>query len=558
MKQLAFLLLAIIVGLSACNSNSSVKLADSQTVIPFNWNNANVYFLLTDRFYNGNPENDINFDRANQCAVNRGFQGGDLVGITKKIEEGYFNDLGITAIWMTPFFEQIHGLVDEGTGKTYGYHGYWAKDFTTLDPNFGTEKDLEKLVKAARDKGIRIVMDVVVNHTGPVTEIDPVWPAEWVRTSPPCTYKDYKSTITCTLVENLPDIRTESETHAELPIQLLEKWEAEGRLDQELAELDTFFEETAYPRAPKYYIIKWLTDYVRKYGISAYRIDTAKHTEESVWSVLRKEADRAYAEWKKENPESVPKDDPFYMVGEVYNYNISNKRDFNFGDTLVDFFAVGIDHLINFEFKYDASNDYETIFSKYSDILHNELEGKGVMNYLSSHDDGGPFDNMRNIPFEAAIKLLLCPGAVQMYYGDETSRILVEEGANGDANLRSFMNWEQLENCDTVSGFPIKDVLTHYQKLGQFRQKHPAVGAGIHEKIAEKPYIFKRTYKYDDVTDVVVVVLDNEESKVTIPVSGIFENGLCLVDSYSGKTVIVKNGIVEIETENEIVLLGTY
>ncbi|MDA3821862.1 MAG: alpha-amylase family glycosyl hydrolase, partial [Bacteroidales bacterium] len=491
-------------------------------------------------------------------AVNRGFQGGDIAGITKKIEEGYFSDLGITAIWMTPFFEQIHGQVDEGTGKTYGYHGYWAKDFTALDPNFGTKEDLEKLVIAARDNGIRIVMDVVVNHTGPVTELDPVWPAEWVRTSPTCSYKDYKSTITCTLVENLPDIRTESEAHTELPIQLLKKWEAEGRLEQELAELDKFFEETAYPRAPKYYIIKWLTDYIREYGISAYRLDTAKHTEESVWSVLRKEADRAYEQWKNENSEIAVKDDPFYMVGEVYGYSISNKREFSFGDTLVDFFANGIDHLINFEFKYDAEKDYETLFSKYSDILHNELEGKGVMNYLSSHDDGGPFDNMRNRPFEAATKLLLCPGAVQMYYGDETSRLLIAEGANGDANLRSFMNWDQLENGDAVSGYQIKDVLSHYQKLGQFRQKHPAVGAGVHEKIAEKPYIFRRTYEGNGVNDVVVVVLDNDRSNIAIPVDGIFEDGLSLLDSYSGKTVIVKNGLVEIETENEIVLLGIF
>ncbi len=473
---------------------------------PFTWNNANVYFLLTDRFNNGDAENDINFGRTEPTAVNRGFMGGDLEGIKQKIEEGYFTDLGINALWMTPFYEQIHGLVDEGTGDTYGYHGYWTKDWTALDPNFGTEADLEQLVRTAHEHDIRIIMDVVINHTGPVTEQDPVWPEEWVRTGPRCTYEGYESTIECTLVDNLPDIRTEKETGVPLPPQLLEKWEREGRLEQELAELDAFFEATGYPRAPKYYIIKWLTDYIRKYGINAYRLDTAKHTEEDVWSDLRKEADRAYEEWLAMHPDVFP-GDRFYMVGEVYNYVISGGRYFDFGDTLVDFYAEGIDHLINFEFKYDARNHYETLFSKYSSILHDELEGKGVMNYLSSHDDSDPFDKMREQPFEAATKLLLCPGACQVYYGDESSRLLFAPGANGDANLRSFMNWDKLEENADVNGYRLQEIREHYSKLGKFRRDHPAVGAGRHEMISMEPYVFKRTYSIGDQVDQVVLCL---------------------------------------------------
>src|SRR5688572_26051141 len=90
---------------------------------PFTWQGANVYFLLTDRFNNGNPNNDINFQRTDSTAVLRGFEGGDLQGITDKIQEGYFTDLGINAIWMSPVVEQIHGATDEGTGNTYGFHG---------------------------------------------------------------------------------------------------------------------------------------------------------------------------------------------------------------------------------------------------------------------------------------------------------------------------------------------------------------------------------------------------------------------------------------------------
>lgn len=75
-------------------------------------------------------------------------------------------------------------------------------------------------------------MDAVINHTGPVTPSDVKWPDEWVRTGPRCTYKGYESTITCTLVDNLPDIKTESTQDVGLPPHLMAKWKAEGRYEK--------------------------------------------------------------------------------------------------------------------------------------------------------------------------------------------------------------------------------------------------------------------------------------------------------------------------------------
>ncbi|MCB0531754.1 MAG: hypothetical protein KDD14_06105, partial [Saprospiraceae bacterium] len=303
---------------------------------PFLWENANVYFMLTDRFYNGDPANDVHFGRTAQAGKLRGFMGGDIKGITRKIKAGYFNKLGINAIWFTPVVEQIHGAVDEGTGLSYGFHGYWTKDWTRIDPNFGTERELAEMVTTAHQHGIRVIFDVVINHTGPVTDQDPVWPDTWVRTSPQCTYTGYETTVPCTLVKNLPDIKTERDTPVDLPPFLLEKWKTEGRLEQELAELDAFFQRTGHPRAPRFYIIKWLTDYIRKFGFDGYRCDTAKHTEETVWAELRKEADAAFADWKKAHPGTLADEQQFYMVGEVYNYGISGGRLFDFGDRKVD------------------------------------------------------------------------------------------------------------------------------------------------------------------------------------------------------------------------------
>ena len=101
--------------------------------------------------------------------------------------------------------------------------------------------------------------------------------------------------------------------------------------------------------------------------------------------------------------------------------------------------------MINFDFKWDAKKDYETIFSNYSSKLHNELKGYSVLNYISSHDDGSPFDGKRVKGIEAGTKLLLCPGISQVYYGDESDRSLVIDGTNGDATLRSFMNWNAIK-----------------------------------------------------------------------------------------------------------------
>ncbi|MCB1584586.1 MAG: hypothetical protein KDI92_16130, partial [Xanthomonadales bacterium] len=272
---------------------------------PFVWEAANLYFLLTDRFNNGDTSNDVNFDRTRVTGKLRGFKGGDIKGITQKVKEGYFSDLGINAIWMTPIVEQIHGGTDEGTGVSYGFHGYWAKDWTKIDPNFGTAEELHELVKEAHARGIRIVLDAVINHTGPVTEQDPVWPESWVRTDRQCDYKNYENTVTCTLVANLPDIRTESNDNVELPPQLVEKWTSEGRYEQEVAELNEFFKRTGHPRAPRFYIMKWLTDYITEFGVDGYRVDTVKHTEEYVWQEFKVECDYAFAEFKKNNPDKI-------------------------------------------------------------------------------------------------------------------------------------------------------------------------------------------------------------------------------------------------------------
>ena len=546
----ALLSTSVILLLIACKKEeATVATAPVKEKAPFFWEASNMYFLLTDRYYNGDTSNDVNFNRTEETATLRGFEGGDIKGITKKIKEGYFTDLGINAIWFTPVVEQVHGPVDEGTGVTYGYHGYWTKDWTALDPNFGTKEDLKELIETAHINDIHIVMDVVLNHTGPVTEQDPFWGTDWARENPNCAFSTYENTTACSLVENLPDILTESSKEVTLPPTLIEKWKKEGRYEEEIAELDAYFVSNNLKKTPRNYIIKWLTDYIREYGVDAFRVDTTKHVDEESWVVLRAQADKAFADFKTNNPDLALDDTDFFMFGEVYNYSVDGGLAYDFGDKKVNYFENGFDNLINFQFKYDAQGSYESLFNKYATIRDSLFKDKSFVNYATSHDDGQPFDKDRTKAIETGTKLLLTTGISQVYYGDETARDLTIEGTQGDATLRSFMNW------DTIDTETTGDVLSHWQKLGVFRKNHPSVGAGTHEMLSEAPYVFKRAFTKYNFTDTVVVGLDLAVGNKEIVVGNAFAKAEKLRDAYSGKEVTAINGKVSLDTPYSIVLL---
>jgi alpha-amylase len=159
--------------------------------------------------------------------------GGDLAGITAKIKEGYFDDLGVTRSGSRRRSSRSTARTDEGTGKSYGFHGYWARDFTAVDANLGTEKDLRELVDAAHAHGIRVLLDVVMNHTGPVTEADRCGrPTGCAPTL--CALTRTATTIECTLVKNLPDFRTDSNAKVDAAAGLAAKWKQEGRYEREV------------------------------------------------------------------------------------------------------------------------------------------------------------------------------------------------------------------------------------------------------------------------------------------------------------------------------------
>jgi neopullulanase len=149
---------------------SSALLADVRNRLP---EDEVIYFVLPDRFENGNPNNDtggIAGDRMKHGfdPTHKGFyQGGDLAGLVKRLD--YIQSLGVTAIWFAPVFK--NKPVQGGAGQeSAGYHGYWVTDFTSVDPHFGTNAEFKAFVDAAHKRGMKVYMDIIANHTADVIQ----------------------------------------------------------------------------------------------------------------------------------------------------------------------------------------------------------------------------------------------------------------------------------------------------------------------------------------------------------------------------------------------------
>lgn len=165
---------SIVVNASATNSEGTgnatpATLTTKKNVVAkntFTWDNVNCYFVLTDRFYNGDKNNDGSYGRVKTSDGVGSFHGGDIKGLTEKLD--YFNDLGVNAIWISAPYEQMHGWT---SGKNdgfahYAFHGYYTLDWTFMDQSMGTIEEFRTFVNEAHKRGIRVVMDVVLNHTG--------------------------------------------------------------------------------------------------------------------------------------------------------------------------------------------------------------------------------------------------------------------------------------------------------------------------------------------------------------------------------------------------------
>ncbi|MCC6623804.1 MAG: alpha-amylase [Deltaproteobacteria bacterium] len=544
--------------------------ADATTPLPGagipwpGWDAGTVYFVIVDRFFDGDPGNNTSYGRqpdgAGEIAT---FHGGDFVGLTQKLEEGYFLALGVSAIWVTAPYEQIHGWVVAGSHRHYAYHGYYPLDFTRMDANFGTDDEFGTFVDAAHAQGIRVVMDVVMNHAGYATtadldafEVDVLkpgwesatpatlydyidfqspsfadwWGPKWVRAElgggyPAPDASDLKKTV-----DYLPDFLTEStETGIGLPPFYAKKGDTRA---------------VHLPDATvRGHLVAWLTTWVRTYGIDGFRCDTAKHVELPAWQELKDAGDAALRAWRAEHPDKAfPDADypdperPFWMTGEVFPHGVVKDV----------YFDSGFDSLINFDFQAAAAaaiDDPKAIDATYADYATRLADPDfDVLSYLSSHDTSLFFERSAGKSADkqkrAGTLLLMAPGGVQIFYGDENAR---GHGAVTDAAHRTRTDYAWGEG---------PDVLAHWQKVGRFRKSHPAIGAGAHVKIADAPYTFARTRGDDR-----VVVVIGASGATTVAVGPHFADGVTLRDAYTGATADVAAGSVTVTADASGVLL---
>jgi alpha-amylase len=501
---------------------------DGAAPTPFRWKDATVYFAMTDRFANGDPGNDHSYGRPADPTGIGTWHGGDFQGLISKLD--YIASLGVTALWISPVVEQVHGWVSGGNGdfKHYGYAGYWALDFTRIDQNFGKPDDLKNLIDEAHQRGIRVLVDVVMNHPGYATGDDLAaylpevfqdgsgnafksftpppgknwnawndlvdynsngwvnwWSPSWIRAGFPGFDKGGTDDLTRQL-NFLPDFKTESTGPAGVPALFKRK------TDTGVVEI---------PGATvRDYLVAWHTAWVRRYGIDGFRCDTAKNVEVASWKALKSAAVPALREWKALHS-SKPDDLDFWMTGEVYGHGVQKDGYYSDG---------GFDSLINFNFQgavrdlllahaslADGAVELEKLYADMSSALASD-PSFDALSYLSSHDTRLFLEVMKNDAGkqrQAAAALLLAPGGVQIFYGDESGRRLGPAGSDEVQGTRSDMNWSSIDNA----------TLAQWQKLGSFRKAHAAVGAGVHQKLSSPPSTYAFSRKLDQ--DAVVVAL---------------------------------------------------
>lgn len=446
----------------------------------FDWDEAVVYFMMTDRFFDGNESNNT-ASGTDTYGDNPGlYHGGDFAGVTAKLD--YLQDLGVNTIWLTPIVKNIAGVTvtDEGSEDVpynAAYHGYWASDFTKLNPTMGTTEEFKTMISEAHKRGMRIMVDIVVNHAGYGTE---------------STFAD----------------------------MLRDKSVSEGDIKSWQSGLPDFATENADVRAK---LVEWQTSWMRNYGVDYFRVDTVKHVDSTTWAALKNSTTEV-------NPS-------FKMIGEYYGAGYASNGstlgsgqmdadlDFDFNDQATSFVSGNI-------------SSVEKFLSARNSALNNAyMTGQ----FLSSHDEDGfkaslmngkqyTEDEATSAALVAATLQLTAKGIPVIYYGEEV----------GLSGLNNYPY--QTNRYDMDFSKATKDNVTyqHYKNLLSIRNAYTDVFArGSRTVVAssdEECYdVVSRSY--GGTTLYVGMNIKDTAKEVKVPVS--LAAGTEVKDLYSGATYTV-------------------
>ncbi|WP_327684605.1 pullulanase-type alpha-1,6-glucosidase [Streptomyces sp. NBC_00467] len=481
------------------------------------------YFVLPDRFANGDPANDrggLQGDRLDTGydPADKGFyQGGDLKGLTKKLD--YIKGLGTTGIWLAPIFKN---RPVQGTGKdaSAGYHGYWITDFTQVDPHFGTNKDLEILIDKAHAKGMKVFFDVITNHTADTVD----YAEKKYGYRPKGAYPhldasgrpfDDRAGVPAVDADSFPYTPvTRDNTPAKVPSWLNDPTMYHNRGDSTFAGEsseygdfsgldDLWTERPEVVTGMERIYQKW----VRDFDIDGFRIDTVKHVDMDFWTQWATALD-AYAAKQGR--------DDFFMFGEVFS-----------ADTAVTspYVTRGrLDATLDFPFQ-DAARAYASqgapadrlakVFADDYRYTTDKANAYEQVTFLGNHDMGriGTFLKQDNPTADDAELLgrarlsnelmFLSRGNRVIYYGDEQGFT----GAGGDKDARQtlfasrtpdYLDDDQLGTDRTHASDaydPGHPLYRSIAALSRLTTAHPALRDGVQQqRYAEgSVYAFSRT-----------------------------------------------------------------
>ena len=463
----------------------------------FDWDEAVIYFAVTDRFFDGDASNNDAYGVGDYNTGEKGgssYHGGDFAGLNQKLD--YLKDLGVNTIWITPIVENI--TEDQHDNKTdtatYGYHGYWASDFTKLNKHLGTEQQFKALLDAAHSKGMKIMVDVVLNHAGYGTE------------------KYFNSILTDADGNSISMIRDSNNTIS-----------GDDKYDS-LSDLPDFVTEN---KAVTDQLVTWQTEWMSIYNIDYYRVDTVKHVETTTWEAFKNSL-------TKVNPD-------FKMIGEYSGAGYAN----NAGEL-----GTGsMDALLDFDF-----NDFAQKFvtGDISGVESSLQKRNGAINntatmgsFLSSHDEDSlqyKLVNESKLSEEEAYNQMKVAATLQitakgqpvLYYGEEIG----QGGANNwpyQTNRRDF-DWTELEKQKADSN----SIYNHYKTMLAIRNAYTDVFArGNRSTVAVSDAdgyeVISRSY--GNSTLYVGMNVKEAEKEVVIPVAE--SVGTVLTNLYDGKTYTV-------------------
>lgn len=538
----------------------------------FSWDGATVYFVITDRFCNGDSANDVNYGRIVDYGSERlnaaTFHGGDFKGMLRKAREGYFTDLGVDVVWMTDVYEQIHGWMS-GSGSIndfphYGYHGYYPLDYTQIDKNYGTVDEFRELVDTLHAQGIRVMLGANLNDPGYPTLLDAVqygfaetglteaeaaqhirkWSFDdffarrhewngwydrgWVRMHD--ENWDETDPLQATIY-GMPDFKDESDCIVAIPQFLKRKWEAEGTGNDAWVNPSARQFRTDRQWSPMQYVIAWIASWVEEFGIDGFRCDIVENVHLRRWKELHEACDAALGRWRSRHPDDAASrwTDSFYMTGDFDCASIDFKPEYA---------DAGFSSMVNFYFpKHGDLDGIVYTWQAYADSVAAH-PGWHPFSYLNnSYHRDADMDNMA----DCATTLLLAPGVAQVFYGDETRRGLSDARFNVDSNqaFRSDMNWDSMDaGC-----------LQHFQRLGNIRRANPVIATG-----RQRTFDTHTALRFNG-TDSILIRLD-AEAGAPINIFGTFPEGAVVTELYTGQTATVENGqVVFPEIAHRIALL---